>query len=161
MSKRLQHPASRYTGRTASIAAAFGLALLLVACGSKAHNSPAASTGTGLMHESTSIGTVLAAPSGLTVYELVGATSANSSCTGGCQTVWPPVESGGHQVVVNGHPAYTFSGDSASGQVHGQGVSDTWGKWYALDSSGNPITAAMPTSTSTTSGGSSYGGGGY
>jgi hypothetical protein len=42
---------------------------------------------------------------------------------------------------VNGHPAFTFVADSASGQTKGQGVTDQWGKWLALDASGNPISA--------------------
>jgi predicted lipoprotein with Yx(FWY)xxD motif len=97
---------------------------------------------------STSIGTVLVDPSGKTVYELVGATAANNMCTGGCLSIWPEVTANGSQVVVNGHPAFTFSGDSSAGQTKGQNLTDQWGKWLALDASGNPISApAAATST--------------
>ncbi|HLG67168.1 MAG TPA: hypothetical protein VKV36_04775 [Acidimicrobiales bacterium] len=142
------------------------LALALAACSSTSPSSSAKGSGrttrnpsaAGLRSESTSIGTVLATSSGHTVYELVGATSSHSACTGSCLSIWPPVEAGGHQVVVNGHPAYTFSGDAAPGQVNGQGLQDTWGKWWALGPGGVPITTSKPSSTTS---GSGYGYGGY
>ena len=40
------------------------------------------------------------------------------------------------QVLVNGHPVYTFANDAAPGDVKGQGVG---GIWYALDPAGNMI----------------------
>ena len=91
---------------------------------------------------STSIGTVLVDASGRTVYELVGDSAANQTCTGGCLAIWPPVKTNGSQVVVNGHPAFTFVGDTSAGQTKGQNVTDQWGRWLALDASGNPISAA-------------------
>lgn len=141
-------------------------ALLLTGCASSKAASgsrttkpppPASSTSpsTGLSSRTTSIGTVLTTSSGFTVYELVGATPAHSACTGGCLSVWPPVTVGGHQVDVNGHPAYLFSGDSAPGQVNGQGLQDSWGKWWALSPSGNPITGTSKSAT--TGGGGAYG----
>jgi predicted lipoprotein with Yx(FWY)xxD motif len=114
-----------------------------------ASSAPAASgAASSLKTKSTSIGTVLVDPSGKTVYELVGATAANNMCTGGCLSIWPEVTANGSQVVVNGHPAFTFSGDSSAGQTKGQNLTDQWGKWLALDASGNPISApAAATST--------------
>jgi len=93
----------------------------------------------GLSSRTTSIGTVLVDPSGRTVYELVGESAARPSCTSGCLSVWPAVTSNGHQVVVNGHLAYTFAGDKAPGQTSGQDLTDEWGRWLALDPSGDPI----------------------
>lgn len=101
---------------------------------------------------STSIGTVLVDASGHTVYELVGDTAANQTCTGGCLTAWPPVTTNGSQMIVNGHPTFTFAGDSSAGQTSGQNVTDQWGRWLALDASGNPISgpaAASPTAATT------------
>jgi predicted lipoprotein with Yx(FWY)xxD motif len=90
---------------------------------------------------STSIGTVLVDASGRTVYELVGDSAANPSCTGGCLAIWPAVKTSGSQAIVNGHPEFTFTGDTAAGQTTGQNLTDKWGRWLALDASGNPISA--------------------
>jgi predicted lipoprotein with Yx(FWY)xxD motif len=111
------------------------------ASSTSASSAPAASgSASSLQTKSTSIGTVLVAPSGKTVYELVGASAADTMCSASCLAVWPAVTANGTQVVVNGHPAFTFVADSAAGQTKGQGVTDQWGKWLALDASGNPIT---------------------
>ena len=39
----------------------------------------------------TSLGNVLVSPSGLTMYALTTDTMTNSTCTGACAQVWPPV----------------------------------------------------------------------
>ena len=151
--------------------------VMLAACASSGGSSSSASAGggttsgaassastSGLKTESTSIGTVAADPSGKTLYELVGDSTASPKCTGSCLSVWPAVMSNGAQVVLQGHPAYTFSGDTSPGQVNGQGAKDQWGTWYALDSNGAPITSSSPASTpasSASSSSSSGGGGGY
>jgi predicted lipoprotein with Yx(FWY)xxD motif len=139
--------------------------IVLAACGSSGGSSGSAAAGgaasgstNGLRTQSTSIGTVAADKSGHTLYELVGDTAAKSKCTGSCLAIWPAAKAGGSQVVLQGHPAYTYSGDSAAGQVNGQGVKDQWGTWYALDSNGAPITKA-PSSGAASS--SSGGSGGY
>jgi predicted lipoprotein with Yx(FWY)xxD motif len=153
------------------------LAVLAAGCGSSSSGnggqavtpagggSPKASAA--LTTQMTSLGTVVADSKGNTVYELVGDTASNSKCNTSCQAIWPPVMSGGSIKLLHGHPLFTFSGDSAAGQTHGQGVKDTWGLWLALNSQGKTIPAAAskpsgstssaPTSTSS----SSSGGGGY
>jgi predicted lipoprotein with Yx(FWY)xxD motif len=98
------------------------------------------------------------------MYELVGDTTTHQTCDSSCQAFWPPVMSGGSQVVVNGHPLFTFANDSKAGQALGQGAKDTWGLWLVLDSSGNPIAAkgaAPAPSTAASSPASSGGGYGY
>lgn len=144
--------------------------VLLAACSSS--GSPGGSGGSGgsgsgtpgstsgLKTQSTSIGTVTTDSSGHTLYELVGDTTASPKCTGGCLAVWPAVMSNGTQVVLQGHPAYTFTADKAPGQVNGQGAKDQWGTWYALDQNGAPITATAPASGTNSTGSSSGGGGG-
>ena len=43
------------------------------------------------------------------------------------------------EVTYNGHPLYTYAGDSAPGQTSGQG-SDAFGaEWYVLSAAGAPI----------------------
>ncbi len=130
--------------------AATALVVLVAGCGSSrsgggtttlapAKNVAASSFQT----HSTKAGTVLVNAKGLTIYELQGDTASNQTCNSACQAFWPPVMSGGSQVVINGHPAFTFSMDSSAGQALGQGTKDTWGTWWALDASGNPITGAV------------------
>jgi predicted lipoprotein with Yx(FWY)xxD motif len=156
---------TRYVAGAAAISASV---LVLAACSSSGAGSASGSSGTNsaggstsdLKTQSTSIGTVTTDASGHTLYELVGDTTTTPKCTGGCLAIWPAVMSNGTQVVLQGHPAYTFTGDSGAGQVTGQGVKDQWGTWYALDSTGKPITSAAPSGGSSTSGSSSSGGGG-
>ena len=112
------------------------------------HSKPAVSgSASALKTMSTSIGTVLVDASGRTVYELVGDTPAKPTCTGGCLVIWPAVKTNGRQTIVNGHPAFTFAGDKSAGQTKGQDVTDQWGRWLALDASGNPISASATASS--------------
>ena len=135
--------------RVRIIAVAAAGALVIAACGSSSSSAKPATGGSAgtLKTMSTSIGTVLVAPSGRTVYELVGDSAANQTCTGGCAAIWPPVMANGSQMIVNGHPAFTFGGDSSAGQTKGQNVTDQWGRWLALDASGNPISAPAAASS--------------
>src|SRR5664279_2605499 len=135
---------SAFTSGKTGLGAAGATALVLLVAGCAATSSagtPAAGAGSGapqsqpaasgsassLKTMSTSIGTVLVDASGHTVYELVGDTAAKQSCTGGCAAIWPPVQANGSQVIVNGHPAFTFASDSSAGQTKGQNVTDQWG----------------------------------
>ena len=106
-------------------------------------HSKSASSGSAsaLKSVSTPIGTVLVAPSGRTVYELVGDSAAKQTCTGGCLAIWPPVQAHGSQMIIGGHPVFTFVGDRSAGQTKGQNVTDQWGRWLALDASGTPISS--------------------
>ncbi len=89
--------------------------------------------------------TVLTNAQGMTLYYRTTDTST-SVCSGGCASAWPPVLSktmpsvsgtlqgtfslmsdvNGSQVAYNGHPLYTYSGDSAPGQANGQGFGNIW-----------------------------------
>ena len=96
----------------------------------------------------------------------------SSACSGGCASAWPPVtptgtltaaggvnkadlatftrSDGTKQVAYDGHPLYYFEGDSAAGQVTGQG-SDAFGaKWWLVDPAGTAITAAVTVSPGAT-----------
>jgi predicted lipoprotein with Yx(FWY)xxD motif len=164
--------------RTVSITiATVGLATLAAACGSSSSGGTSGSQtvapgsgGTanantkGLTVQSTSLGKVVADSKGQTVYELVGDPASNTKCTGPCESIWPAVMSGGKIAVVHGHPVFTYSGDSAPGQTHGQAVKDSFGLWLALNPQGKPIpasTKAAPASAPSTSPSSGGSGGGY
>ncbi len=89
--------------------------------------------------------TVLTNAQGLTLYYRTSDTPT-SVCSGGCASAWPPVlstslpsvsttlpgtfsllnDANGSQVAYNGHPLYTYSGDSAPGQANGQGFGNVW-----------------------------------
>lgn len=124
-------------------AGATAVVALIAGCATSSHATKTAAGGaaSGLNSRSTSIGTVLVSSSGRTVYELVGDSASHQTCTGACLTIWPAVQKNGKQVVVNGHPAFTYIRDKSPGETKGQNLKDRWGLWLALDASGNPITA--------------------
>jgi len=114
---------------------------------------------------------------GMTLYWFVPDTSTTSKCTGSCATYWPPVlapvtagsgvtgtlgtitrSNGTTQATYDGHPLYTYAGDSAPGQAKGNGLNASGGLWWEMTVSGAKPAAATGTST----GGTSTGGtGGY
>ncbi len=125
---------------------------------------------------STGLGQVLVTPTGNVIYLLTSDRPGARACSGACLDLWPPVMvhgapsagpgvsarlgelplNGGQQLTVDGHPAYTFSGDSSAGQTAGEGIHSFGGTWWALSASGAAVTnagAARPPST-----GGSYGG---
>jgi predicted lipoprotein with Yx(FWY)xxD motif len=156
-------------------------ALALASCGGDNGNSATASspppkTASGksatLGVESTSLGKILDNGQGRTLYVFQADSGTKSNCSGACATNWPPLTSanptvgkganasmvgtskrsdGKTQVTYNGHPLYTFQGDSGPGDTSGQGVNAFGGLWYALSPSGQQVTA----SASNNSGGGS------
>jgi predicted lipoprotein with Yx(FWY)xxD motif len=92
--------------------------------------------------------TILTNAQGMTLYYLKPDTATKSACTGTCAGNWPPLvftssgspasanalpgtlsvvtDANGHQVEYNGHLLYTFSGDTAPGQTHGEGIKGVW-----------------------------------
>ncbi len=155
-------------------------ALALASCGGGGDataSSPPPKTASGkaatLGVESTSLGKVLDNGQGRTLYVFQGDTGTKSNCSGACATNWPPLTSanptvgkganasmigttkrsdGTTQVTYNGHPLYTFSGDSNPGDTNGQGVNAFGALWYALSPAGQQVTA----SPSNNGGGSIY-----
>jgi len=139
-----------------------------------AGSSAAASTSSGTTVNMTTInGTaVLTNSAGKTLYWFAPDTSTTSKCTGSCATYWPPVtgpvtagsgvtgtlgtitrSDGTTQATYDGHPLYTYVGDTAAGQAKGNGLKLSGGLWYEMTVSG----AKPATSTSTsTSGGYGY-----
>lgn len=119
--------------------------------------SAAAAAAVELKTESTKLGTVLADKKGKTVYWFAKDTSTTLACTGACATAWPPVlgmpqaasgssltgkfgtirrSDGTVQATYNGHPLYTFEGDTAPGQTNGNGVIAFGAAWSVITISG-------------------------
>jgi len=145
----------------AAAAAAAGVSVLaLVLLGAAAAQAggpaPAASKAAVVLKTETIGGaTVLANAKGLTVYWFAPDTPGRSACYGSCTAYWPPVtgrpaagpgltghlgtitRSGGQlQATYNGHPLYTYVGDSAPGQARGNNLNLNGGLWHEVTVSG-------------------------
>ena len=112
-----------------------------------------------LMLADTELGEVVVTADGMTAYMFDEDTQGAqvSACTGACLQNWPPIivsgdepmgeglsgevgtietADGEMQVTLNGWPLYLFAGDSAAGDLNGQGVNDVW---WAVDAAGEPV----------------------
>jgi predicted lipoprotein with Yx(FWY)xxD motif len=136
--------------------------------GGSGSSSPPAGTAGSV--KTTTIGgaTVLTNSKGFTLYTFAPDTSTTSKCNGSCATNWPPVtgpvtgagvtgtfatitrSDGAVQATFDGHPLYTFAGDTAPGQGNGNGVNAFGGLWHEITTSGTAPAVS-----------SSSGGGGY
>lgn len=123
----------------------------------------------------TSLGPVLVDSQGRTLYLWQADSGSKSTCSGACATAWPPLHTtgkptggsgvkssllgttertgGSEQVTYNGHPLYTFQGDTASGQTNGQGSAGFGALWYVLSPAGAQITSSASSSGSSPSSG--------
>jgi predicted lipoprotein with Yx(FWY)xxD motif len=126
------------------------LALLGVAVAGAGSPAPAA-TGTGLKSATIGGATVLTNARGFTLYFFAPDTPATSRCYGSCAVYWPPVTGaaaagpglrgrvgaitrtgGSRQLTYNGHPLYTYIGDSAPGQARGNNLNLNGGLWHEV-----------------------------
>ena len=92
---------------------------------------------------------------GLTLYWFAPDTSTKSACYGSCAAYWPPVTGtpsagpgvtgtlgtitrtgGTKQATYDGHPLYTYIGDSAPGQASGNNVNLNGGLWHVVPITG-------------------------
>jgi predicted lipoprotein with Yx(FWY)xxD motif len=115
--------------------------------------------------------TVLTSAKGFTLYSFAPDTSTTSKCNGACAQNWPPVKGpatasgvtgtfgtikrsdGSVQATFDGHPLYTFVGDTAPGQAKGNGLNAAGGLWHEVTTSGS----AAPAPAGASSGGGGYG----
>jgi predicted lipoprotein with Yx(FWY)xxD motif len=117
----------------------------------------AGAAGPGITLKTVKIGsvTVLTNAKGLTLYWFAPDTPTASKCTGSCAAYWPPVtgtptagpgvtgklgtikrSDGSLQATYDGHPLYTYVGDSGPGQARGNNLNLNGGLWYEVRVSG-------------------------
>jgi predicted lipoprotein with Yx(FWY)xxD motif len=92
--------------------------------------------------------TILTNAQGLTLYYRTSDAPPATVCSSGCAGAWPPLvasgsgaptsatslsgkltvvaDANGNQVEYNGHPLYTYAGDTGPGQTTGEGVGGVW-----------------------------------
>ena len=135
---------------------------------SSSTSSPVATTaGSSLKTATIGGATVLTNAQGFTLYSFAPDTATKSNCNGTCAQNWPPVKGpatasgvsgtfgtikradGSTQATFDGHPLYTFAGDTAPGQNKGNGLNAAGGLWHEAVTSG--------TAPAGSSGGGGYG----
>ena len=132
-----------------------------------ASSSPAAATGNMVLSRTINGTMVLTNSKGLTLYSFGPDTSTKLNCNGQCATYWPPVmgpvtagpgvtgtlgtitrADGTVQATYDGHPLYTYVGDTAPGQDKGNGLNLSGGVWHDVTVSGSAAPAASPATSS-------------
>ena len=166
--------------RKAALAAVLALPALAAACGggssspAAASQTPAAAANGGtVVTASSSLGRILTAQNGMTLYMFARDQGGKSACSGACAKLWPPYTGtpkagagltasllgstmradGSKQVTYAGRPLYTYTGDSSPGATNGQGLNTFGALWWVVAPSGKVVT----TSAQSSSGGSAYG----
>ena len=155
---RIPSAIARAAATTAAALAVAALVLLGVAVAGASSAAPAAtstgtgtSTATGLKTTTIDGATVLTNAKGFTLYSFAPDTPTVSKCYGSCAAYWPPVTGtapaspglpgtvatisrtgGARQLTYNGHPLYTYIGDSAPGQANGNNLNLNGGLWHEV-----------------------------
>jgi predicted lipoprotein with Yx(FWY)xxD motif len=141
---------ARAAGMTTAALAAVALLLLGLAVAGANSAAPAA-TGTALKTTTIDGTTVLTNAQGFTLYSFAPDTPTSSKCYGSCAVYWPPVAGtaaagqglpgkvttitrtgGSHHHTYNGHPLYTYIGESAPGQARGNNLNLNGGLWHEV-----------------------------
>jgi predicted lipoprotein with Yx(FWY)xxD motif len=135
-----------------AVLSGLGLVLLIVAVAGAGAPAATPSGGTAALKTGNVGGvTVLTNAKGLTVYMFAADSAGKSNCYGDCASYWPPVTGspahaagvpgtfgtttrtdGTKQVTWNGHPLYTYVGDSGPGQAHGNNLNINGGLWKEI-----------------------------
>jgi predicted lipoprotein with Yx(FWY)xxD motif len=151
------------------LAAALGVVGYLAAA-SIAHGATRSSA-TVSLHKTT-LGMVLIAANGHTLYLFGKDRNGTSACSGSCAKFWPPLltrgkptagpgvkasllgttkrSNGSLQVTYNKHPLYAYVLDKQGGQTMGEGVVAFGAKWDAVSAKGVAVIKASATTTTTT-----------
>jgi len=152
---RLQSTVSLAFGAVGAVSVA-ALAVLGVA-EVHAGGAPAVANGAAVTLKTATVGgvTVLTNATGRTLYWFAPDTPATSRCTGSCALYWPPVTgdptagpgvtgklgtikrpNGALEATYNGHPLYTYVGDTAPGQAKGNNLDLNGGLWSEVQVAG-------------------------
>ncbi len=143
-----------WLGVLGAAAGTLTVAALVAGCGSSVPASHKSSSGgSGLVVQTASVvvngrsESVLTDTAGRTLYYNTQDSASKVSCSGGCASIWPALTSSagsvsapssvggnftfysgpnGRQVEYNGHPLYTYSGDTGPHQSKGEGVGGIW-----------------------------------
>jgi len=153
---------------------AIAATLVIAACGSSTSStggsgsSPAAAAGaSGGALSTMKVGgsTLLTNAKGRTLFWFVPDTSTASKCNASCIKYWPFVpgpasagsgvtgtlgvitrSNGAKQATWNGHPLYTYIGDTSPGQAKGNGLNISGGVWHEIVLTGKAGPASSPSS---------------
>ena len=142
---------------------------------SSASSSPAAAAASTVKTAKIGGATVLTSAKGFTLYSFAPDTPTKSNCNGTCATNWPPVKGpvtatgvkgtfasikradGSTQATFDGHPLYTFVGDTAPGQNKGNGLNAAGGLWHEITTTGTaPAAPAGGSSPGSSGAGAGY-----
>jgi predicted lipoprotein with Yx(FWY)xxD motif len=142
-------------GAKAAAAAVSVAALVLLGVAVAGAGAPGASAAGELGTAQIGGTNVLAGAKGFTLYSFAPDTPSRSNCNGTCAGYWPPVtgtpaagpgvtgklttikrSDGTTQAVYNGHPLYTYIGDSTPGQARGNNLNLNGGLWHEVTVSG-------------------------
>jgi predicted lipoprotein with Yx(FWY)xxD motif len=149
-------PIAKTAGLATGVLGVAAVVLLGVAVGNAAGSAPPASSTTNTALKTTSIGgkTVLTNGKGFVLYSFAPDTPTTSKCYGTCAAYWPPAigtaaagaglpgktttikrTDGSLQLTYDGHPLYTYIGDSSPGQASGNNVNLNGGLWLEVPAS--------------------------
>jgi predicted lipoprotein with Yx(FWY)xxD motif len=138
-------------GGQGAVVAASVIALIVLGVSVAQAGSPAPAAAGGLKTAKIGGVTVLTNANGLTLYSFAPDTPARSNCNGSCAAYWPPVtgtpavgpgitgrlgtikrSDGSAQTTYNGHPLYTYIGDTSPGQAKGNNLNLNGGLWHEI-----------------------------
>jgi predicted lipoprotein with Yx(FWY)xxD motif len=123
-----------------------------------------AAGGTSVGTHKTKRGTILASVHGYSLYMFAkDKKGGTSTCYGSCAKVWPALLTSGRPVAVkgsgvnakllgttkrsdgklevtyNGYPLYLWHGDSKPGDITGEGIYQSGGRWYLMNTGGQVL----------------------
>jgi predicted lipoprotein with Yx(FWY)xxD motif len=158
-------PIRRLAGLTATLAAVGALGVPLASAAApvvSAAAGPAHAAARVSLHKS-GLGMILVNGRGRTLYAFTKDGRNQDRCvtTSGCSSAWPMLTSNGkptagpgvkgsmlatstlpggsHQVTYNGHPLYTYVGDSSAAETDYVGANQFGGTWLALNAAGKTV----------------------